>query len=150
MRKLPAALTVLGMAALGTVIPVSSAHAVESCADNYRNAASGYMYAYDYVDCVGPLGRDDANDSNWGDSSHQFRGSDTNKASSILNKGNHQEVQFFNGTGTGWTGGHTCLARSEHYASDLTNNYFTSGYSANNSISSHRWVGASTCDRWAT
>ncbi|WP_406351843.1 hypothetical protein [Streptomyces sp. NBC_00658] len=142
MRKLSAALTVLGMAALGTVVPVSAAHAAETCSDNYSAATAGYMYAYDYVDCVGQLGKVSGNDSDWG--------VDSNKASSILNKGNFQEVQFFNGTGTGWTGGHTCLSRNEGYASDLTDNYFTSGYSANNSISSHRWVNASTCDRWAT
>jgi hypothetical protein len=149
-RKLPAALTVLGMAALGTVVPVSAAHAAETCSDNYSAARAGYMYAYDSVDCVGQLGLSYGDDENWGNSSQSFQGSDTNKASSILNKGNSQEVQFFNGTGTGWTGGHTCLSRNEGYASDLTDNYFTSGYSANNSISSHRWVSASTCDRWAT
>lgn len=142
MRKLPAALTVLAMAALGTAVPVSAAHAAESCSDNYSGAASGYMYSYDYVDCVGYLGRASGNDSDWG--------TDANKASSILNKGNNYEVQFFNGTGTGWTGGHICLSRNEGYASDLTDNTFTSGHSANNSISSHRWVSASTCDRWAT
>lgn len=150
MRKLPAALTVLGMAALGTVVPVSAANAAETCSDNYNGADLEYMYAYDSVDCVGFLGKAKLNDPNWGDSAASFQGGDTNKASSILNKGASYEVQFFNGTGTGWTGGHTCLARSEHYASDLTNNYFTSGASANNSISSHRWVSASTCDRWAT
>ncbi|MEV0223251.1 hypothetical protein [Streptomyces sp. NPDC050704] len=149
MRKLPAALTVLGMAALGTVVPVSAAHAAETCSDNYSAARAGYMYAYNSVDCVGQLGLAFGDDENWGNSSQSFQGGDTNKASSILNKGNSEEVQFFNGTNT-WTGGHTCLSRNERYASDLTNNYFTSGASANNSISSHRWVHASTCDRWAT
>ncbi|MCF2436552.1 hypothetical protein LV779_29055 [Streptomyces thinghirensis] len=35
MRKLPAALTVMAMAALGTALPVSSAHAAATCSDNY-------------------------------------------------------------------------------------------------------------------
>lgn len=150
MRKLPAALTVLAMAALGTVIPASAAHAAATCADAYNGATLQYMYAYDSVDCVGFLGRAKANDANWGDSSNSFQGGDTNKASSILNRGEVSAVQFFNGTGTGWTGGYTCLSRSEHFASDLTDNTFTSGVSANNSISSHRWVVPSTCNRWAT
>lgn len=108
------------------------------------------MYAYDGLDCVGFLGKAEGDDANWGDSSQSFQGGDTNKASSILNKGVNYEVKFYNGTGTGWTGGYTCLGRSEHFASDLRDNTFTSGASANNSISSHRWVSASFCDRWAT
>ncbi|MEU8651312.1 hypothetical protein [Streptomyces sp. NPDC048737] len=149
MKKLPATLTVLAMAALGTVVPLSTAHAAETCSDDYSAAAAGSMYAYDSLNCVGRLGRAEGDDANWGDGSYSFQGGDTNKASSILNKGNNQEVQFFNGTGTSWTGGHICLSRAEGYASNLTDDYFTTGHSANNAISSHRWVGASTCDRWA-
>ncbi len=150
MRKLPAALTVLAMAALGTVIPASAAHAAATCADNYNEATLQYMYAYDGLYCIGELGKAKANDADWGDSSYSFQGSDTNRASSILNKGEVSAVQFFNGTGTGWTGGHICLARGEHFASNLSDNTFTSGVSANNAISSHRWVVPSTCDEWAT
>jgi hypothetical protein len=149
MRKLPAALTVLAMAALGTVVPVSAAHAVESCRDNHEGADLGYMYAFDSVNCVGFLGKAKESDDNWGDSQYSFQGGDTNKASSIINKGEIRHVQFFNGTDT-YTGGHTCLSRIEGFASDLTDNTFTSGVSANNSISSHRWVDAGACDRWAT
>ncbi|WP_328503471.1 hypothetical protein OG828_35285 [Streptomyces sp. NBC_00457] len=150
MRKVPAALTVLAMAALGAVVPASAAHAGPICQQSYRDAEAGYMYAYDGLDCVGFLGKAEGDDANWGDSSQSFQGGDTNKASSILNKGVNYEVKFYNGTGTGWTGGYTCLGRSEHFASDLRDNTFTSGASANNSISSHRWVSASFCDRWAT
>ncbi|MFJ8144404.1 hypothetical protein ACIQ8D_13020 [Streptomyces sp. NPDC096094] len=149
MRKLPAALTVMAMAALGTALPVSTAHAAATCSDNYSGATSGYMYAYDYAYCDGYLGRASGNDSNWGDSGGSFQGGDTNKATSILNKGNSYEVQFFNGTGTQWSGGNICLSRNEGYASDLTNDFFTSGYRVSNAISSHRWVSAGTCSKWA-
>lgn len=40
MRKLPAALTVLAMAALGTAVPVSTAQAAAGCADAYAGAIS--------------------------------------------------------------------------------------------------------------
>ncbi|MGW0828339.1 hypothetical protein [Streptomyces sp. NPDC002845] len=149
MRKLPATLTVLAMAALGTAVPASTAHAASTCSDNYSAAISGYMYAYNYAYCDGYLGRAKGNDPNWGDSSRSFQGGDTNKATSILNKGNTYEVQFFNGTGTQWSGGYICLSRNEGYASDLTDDYFTSGYRVSNAISSHRWVSASTCSKWA-
>ncbi len=92
------------------------------------------MYAYNYAFCDGYLGRAVGNDSNWGDGGGSFQGGDTNKATSILNKGNNYEVQFFNGTGTQWSGGHICLSRNEGYASDLTNDYFTSGYRVSNAI----------------
>ncbi|MEV3931799.1 MULTISPECIES: hypothetical protein [unclassified Streptomyces] len=150
MRKLPAALTVLALATLGTAVPASAAHAASTCSDNYSGAASGYMYAYNYAYCDGYLGRAAGDDSNWGDSGGSFQGGDTNKATSILNKGNSYEVKFYNGTGTGWTGGYICLSRNEGYASDLTNDYFTSGSRVSNAISSHRWVSAGNCSKWAT
>jgi len=148
MRKLPAALTVLAMAALGTVVPVSAAHAAGPCDNAFENATPTYMYAYSSADCAGFLGKARGNDSNWGDSGGSFQGGDTNKATSILNKGT-DVVQFFNGTGTGWTGGNTCLSRNEGFASDLSDNDFSSGVSANDSISSHRWVLGGACDAWA-
>ncbi|MFJ7784084.1 MULTISPECIES: hypothetical protein [Streptomyces] len=58
-------------------------------------------------------------------------------------------MQFFNGTGTQRSGGQICLSRSERYASDLTNDYFTSGALVSNAISSHRWVSSGTCTKWA-
>ncbi|MFI1226312.1 MULTISPECIES: hypothetical protein [unclassified Streptomyces] len=149
MRKLPAVLTVMAMAALGTALPVSTAHAAADCHGAYEGAKAGYMYAYDSANCIGFLGRAKGMDSNWGDSSGSFQGGDTNKATSILNKGTTLEVQFFNGTGT-WTGGYTCLARSEWFASNLSDNKFSSGATVNNAISSHRWVTGPTCgNNWA-
>ncbi|WP_255249507.1 MULTISPECIES: hypothetical protein [Streptomyces] len=85
MRKPPAALTVLATAALGTAVPVSTAQAAAGCADAYAGAISGYMYAYDCTNCSGFLGRAEGNDSNWGDSGGSFQGSDTNRATSVLN-----------------------------------------------------------------
>jgi hypothetical protein len=149
MRKLPAALTILAMAALGTVVPASAAHAAETCDGEYNAATLGYTYAYNSANCVGFLGKAFGNDSNWGDSAGSFQGGDTNKATSIINKGEFDVVQFFNGTGTGWTGGNTCLARDEGFASSLSNDDFSSGVSANNAISSHRWVEGPACDAWA-
>lgn len=148
MRKLPAALTVLAMAALGTVVPASAAHAAPPCQAVFDDiAVSGYMYAYNSVNCVGQLGIAAESDNDWGDNQFSFRGTDTNRASSILNKGRLREVQFFNGTGPFPNGGYTCLSRNEGFASDLSDNDFTTGHSADDAISSHRWV--DDCNRWA-
>ncbi|MFF0680108.1 hypothetical protein ACFYVW_16125 [Streptomyces tendae] len=72
------------------------------------------------------------------------------RTSSILNKGQTLDVQFFNGTGSGWTGGYICLSRSEGFASNLADDEFSSGATVNNAISSHRWVVYTACDNhWA-
>ncbi|NEA98875.1 hypothetical protein [Streptomyces sp. SID13726] len=150
MRKIPALLTTLALAGLGAAVPATTAQAAATCSDNYTSAQSGYMYAYDGTYCENHIGNSASWDSDWGNSSGPFQGNDTNRASSILNKGNNYEVQFFNGTGQDWAGGHICLSRNEAYASDLSDNYFHNGVSANNAISSHRWVSAGSCDSWAT
>ncbi|MDQ1022355.1 hypothetical protein [Streptomyces afghaniensis] len=154
MRRLPAVLAALALAGLGTLVPATSAQANDnwSCNDDYTAASYGFMYAWDDAYCHGsPMGGSSSWDSDWGNSNGPFRGSDTNNASSIMNKGSIA-VQFFNGTGQGWTGGYTCLSKNEAYASNLTDNYFTSGASAQEGISSHRWVNPSKCssDSWAT
>ncbi|WP_328988529.1 zf-HC2 domain-containing protein [Kribbella sp. NBC_01245] len=69
------------------------------------------------------------------------QGSDTNRASSVLNRGysgSLEDVQFFNGTGTDWGGGWFCL-QNRSYVVDLRGVWFSSGINANNEISSHRW-----------
>ncbi|MER7577950.1 hypothetical protein [Streptomyces sp. NPDC126514] len=151
MRKLPAVLTVMAMAALGTVLPLSTAHAASACDSAWDGGATPtYMYAYDGTYCTGFLGKDDGSDSNWGDGIGNYQASATNKASSILNKGTTLEVQFFNGTGTGWTGGYICLSRNEGFASNLADDEFSSGATVNNAISSHRWVVYTACgNNWA-
>lgn len=55
---------------------------------------------------------------------------------------------IFNGTGTDWSGGYICLSSDEAYASDLVDDKFSSGLSANNGISSHRRVTDGTCSNW--
>ncbi|MFG3378154.1 MULTISPECIES: hypothetical protein [Streptomyces] len=57
MRKLPAVLTVMATAALGTALPVSTAHAAADCHDAWSGATPGCMYAYDGANCVGFLGK---------------------------------------------------------------------------------------------
>ncbi|MFD6274496.1 hypothetical protein ACFWFI_02725 [Streptomyces sp. NPDC060209] len=151
MRKLPTVLTVMALAALGTTLPVSTAHAATPCDSAWNGGAtSRFMYAYDATNCTGFLGKDDGWDSNWADGIGNYQAAASNKASSILNKGTTLEVQFFNGTGTGWTGGYICLSRNEGFASSLADDKFSSGTTANNAISSHRWVVYTACgNNWA-
>ncbi|MFI6874957.1 hypothetical protein ACIBL6_16135 [Streptomyces sp. NPDC050400] len=153
MRRLPAMLAALALASLGVLVPATSAQADNwACNDNYEAAMYGYMYAYDDMECHGgALGYTSSWDSDWGNSNGPFRGADTNNASSILNKGSIP-VQFFNGTGQDWAGGYACLSPNELYASNLSDNYFTSGAKLNYGISSHRWVSKDRCSAksWAT
>lgn len=155
MRKIPAVLAALAFAGLGAVVPATTAQAAADCSDNYSDARWGSMYAYKHAYCESHLGNSDSWDSDWGNSSGPFQGGDTNEASSILNKGNSYEVQFFNGTGRDWAGGHICLSRDEAYASDLSNDEWHNDIDdeggANDAISSHRWVdpNSNNCDRWA-
>ncbi|MFJ5264848.1 hypothetical protein ACIQAC_30745 [Streptomyces sp. NPDC088387] len=141
-------------AGLAGPVPSASAAAAATCADNFESAVAGYMYAYDGANCVGQLGRAFGNDQDWSDSASSFQGSDTNKASSVLNKGNHQEVKFFASPNTGSTfNPHICLTRAEGFASNLSDDYFMkdSVYgSANNSISAHIWVDRTACSALAT
>ncbi|MER5551678.1 hypothetical protein ABT001_08350 [Streptomyces sp. NPDC002793] len=146
MRKAFAALTTVALASLGALVPATSAQAAD-CSDAMAGARSGYMYAYDSTNCNGHLGNASGDDSNWGDSALSFRAGDTNKASSILNNGNSYEVKFYNSTGH--SGGHICLSRAEGWASNLSDDTFTTGASANNSISSHAWASSSNCSKWA-
>ncbi|MFE2016890.1 hypothetical protein ACFW9O_02420 [Streptomyces sp. NPDC059499] len=146
MRKTFAVLTTVAVASLGALVPATSAQAA-NCSDAMAGALSGYMYAYDSTNCNGHLGHASGDDSDWGDSALSFQGSDTNKASSILNNGNNSEVAFYNWANRG--GGHICLSRSEGWASNLSDDSYTTLLSANNSISSHAWSAASSCSKWA-
>ncbi|WP_399887774.1 hypothetical protein ACGH7X_24010 [Streptomyces sp. BBFR51] len=151
MRKILAATATLGLAGLGVIVPATGAQAATTCDKAWNNARSGYFYAYDGQNCIGNIGSTDSWDSDYGNSSGPFQGSDTNRASSILHKGTSGlAVQVFNGTGQDWSGGHTCIKKSEYYMSDLVGDSFTSGkkYLVNNGISSHRWVPEDKCDRF--
>jgi hypothetical protein len=155
MRKIPAALAALTLASLGVLVSATSAQADYyddnwTCSDNYTAASYGYMYAYKNAFCnMYSMGYTSSWDSDWGNDSGPFQFTDTNNVSSVLNKGT-LAVQFFNGTGQDWAGGYTCLSRNEAYASNLSDNYFTSGYKVNEAISSHRWVTESKCSRWVS
>lgn len=150
MRKISLGAALLAVAGFGlAAAPTASADdvgATATCADAFRGATSGHVYAYDGTNCNGFLGKTESWDSNWGNSVGPFQGNDTNRASSVLNKGTSgMAVQFFNGTGQDWGGGHSCLSRNEAWVTNLSRNYFTSGYNVNNAISSHRWVWNSSC-----
>ncbi|MGW0731069.1 hypothetical protein [Streptomyces sp. NPDC002851] len=157
-RKLTATLTTLGIAALGAVVPATTAtastaantgaQAAASCADNWRGATKGYMYAYNGTYCTGYLGKDKNNDGNWGDRYGSFRFGDNNRASSLLHRGTSgYAVKFYNGFR--YKGGHICLTKGEKYASALrSDDKFTGGLTANNRISSHKWVPQGQCARF--
>ncbi|WP_233416102.1 hypothetical protein [Streptomyces sp. N35] len=129
MRRIPAVLSALTLGGLGALVPATNAHADNwTCSDNYTAASYGYMYAYQDHSCHGGvLGYSNSWDSDWGNSSGPFRGTDTNNASSILNKGSIA-VKFHNETGQDWGGGHICLSKNEAYASNIADDYFTEGH----------------------
>ena len=103
-----------------------------ACDNAWNGATPGYFYAYSESNCSGFLGKASGNDSDWGNSEGPFQGGDTNKASSILNRGTSGlVVAVYNGTGTDWGGGYTCLRREEFYASYLGDNSFSSGAGRN-------------------
>jgi hypothetical protein len=139
MRKILAAAATLGLASLGAIVPATSAHASAACDTAWRNASSGYFYAYDYDNCSGTLGADDGDDSNWADGAGAFRGSDNDAVQSLLHKGTSgMHVKLYRHAGYG--GGHTCIAKAEYYMSDLSGFTFTDGSPVNVNISSHQWV----------
>ncbi|MGW6456381.1 hypothetical protein ACWF94_10710 [Streptomyces sp. NPDC055078] len=148
-RGLGSAAAVLGLAA-GSLLISTPAQAVTPCDTFYNNtAARGYMYAWDATFCNGsPLGGSAGNDPDWGDAAGPFRGSDANRASSVMNKGyagNLDVVAFYDSTNYNHNLGYGCLSVGEKYADDLRDNRFTNGLSANNSIRSHRWVNSNGC-----
>ncbi|MET7378425.1 hypothetical protein ABZT08_06300 [Streptomyces sp. NPDC005526] len=155
MRTWLAAPAAFGIALLGVLLPSGTAQASTACDNAWHSMPAGYMRAYENVGCGGTmLGQTAGDDSDWGNSQGAFQGSDTNRASSVLNAGTYDTsytaVEFLNGTGTDWGGGYTCLKRSEYYADNLTDNYFTSGYNVNDAISSHRWLPPSSCSTFLT
>lgn len=150
MRKIPVLLATLGLVLAGALFPVASAQAASAnCDDQWRRAASGHFYAYDFSHCSTKLGNTSGDDPNWADSSGGFRG-DSNKASSILHKGTSgMAVKVYNGVG--YNGAYSCIKKSELYVSDLSDDYLTGGVhpsdrvTAYNTISSHKWVQESAC-----
>ncbi len=148
MRKIPALLAALSLAGLGALVPATGAQAASAYCDNtWKKASSGYFYAFDGTHCRARLGQTQGNDANWGTRGGGFEG-DSNKASSILHKGTSGlAVEVYDGTA--YRGARACIKKSEYYVSDLTDDSLRSSgggrTSANNSISSHRWVQESAC-----
>lgn len=154
-RMLGIAAAVLGLSA-GSVLISTPAQAATACDTFYNNTARvGNTYAWADSYCVGLLGGTAGNDANWGDSSGPFQGTDTNRASSVMNRGysgGRDVVAFYDATNYDWTHGYGCLSIGEKYASYLGDNSLTDGGPASNSISSHQWVYASSCasNSWLT
>ena len=147
MRRILATAATLGLAGLGVIVPAATAQASAACDTAYKNATSGYFYAYDFDSCSGYLGRDADEDYSWADSSGGFQGADNDDAQSVLNKGTSgMAVKLFRHAG--YAGGHTCLAKAEYYMDDLSGYTFTDGSSVNNSISSHQWVWHGDCGKF--
>ncbi|MEV6171015.1 hypothetical protein AB0L99_22620 [Streptomyces sp. NPDC051954] len=141
MRKILAMATTLGLAGLGALVPATGAQAATPCDNAYNALDPGKFAAYNATNCGTLLGSTEGQDQDWGNSTGVFQGSDTNQATSLINKGTSgMRVQLFNGTGDDWAGGHTCLTQGEKYMSSLDNQYFTTGIEVNNQISSHRWI----------
>ncbi|WP_328438928.1 hypothetical protein OHA71_20915 [Streptomyces sp. NBC_00444] len=144
MRKTLATAAILSLAALGALVPTTGAQASTACDTAWRNASSGYLYAYDLTNCSGLFGRSASNDSNWGDNSGPFQRNNDNAATSVLFKGTTGlAVKFYEGPG--YSGGHLCLEASEAYADSLAGTTFSNGTPANDNISSHRWVPSTEC-----
>ncbi|MGX1908587.1 hypothetical protein ACWIID_06980 [Streptomyces phaeochromogenes] len=154
MRKLSSALAVLSLAALGAIVPATTAQAAPGCADNHDSATSGNMYAYWNQFCEGHIGNTPNEDSDWGNSSGPFQGSDDNRATSLLHNGTSGlAVAFYRLAG--YSGGHICLTKDEKYASTLVDNNdpypndrFSNGDPVDNRISSHRWVNENSCSKF--
>ncbi|WP_217249212.1 hypothetical protein [Streptomyces sp. AC602_WCS936] len=147
MRKLFAAAATLGLAGLGVLVPASGAQASTACDNAWNSASSGYFYAYNYDNCGGYLGKDADNDANWSDGSGSFRGGDNDETQSLLHKGTSgMAVKVYQHAN--YRGGHTCIAKSEYYMDDLSGFTYTNGVSANESISSHKWVWHGDCGKF--
>ncbi|MFC4496622.1 hypothetical protein ACFPA8_21055 [Streptomyces ovatisporus] len=119
-----------------------------NCDSQYRaHKDDGYFRAYDAVDCREELGAAQGDDPNWADGSGAFRGSDNDKATSVLNTGTYSgginNVLLYQGA-QGGSNGVGCLSHGELYVDDLRDNTFTGGANANNKISRHSWSSSCT------
>ncbi|GAA2785090.1 hypothetical protein [Streptomyces showdoensis] len=151
MRRFGTSLAALGLAVAGLVAPAAVAEAsATGTASNHCNdiwpGRNGYVYAYDGAYCYTQLGRAAGDDADWNAAGGGFENAG-DKASSVLNAGytgSYSIVQFH--YLTGYAGGYNCLKAEEFFVDDLSRNTFSSGYTMNNNIRSHRWVNG--CDRW--
>ena len=162
MRKIALSLTVVGLTALGLTVPTAqaapppaaTAEEIDAqgpgCNSKWPGGADGNVRAWNGTDCSGTLlGATPSWDSDWGNSSGPFQGSDDNRASSVMNTGHVgplDTVAFYRLPNYG--GGVGCLEPGEIYVDNLSRNVFRpDNINMNNRISSHRWLdrNASEC-----
>jgi hypothetical protein len=156
MRKLWAVVATLGLTALGLALPATAQAAPTGAnCDREWPGRDGYVRAWDGKDCSGTyLGGTQASDPDWGDAAGPYRGTDANRASSVMNSGyigGNDVVAFYYWSDYDYDLGYGCLLPSEYYVDDLSRNTFTvTGYNMDNNIMSHRWVSRSGCssDSW--
>ncbi|WP_200301127.1 peptidase inhibitor family I36 protein [Streptomyces adelaidensis] len=149
MRKFTVTAALLGLTALGVVVPATTSQAADSAVagpvcDSKWGARNGNMYAWENLDCSGTLLITAAGNSDWWVGSQD-------RATSVMNRGfvgSLDHVKFYEHSGYG--GGHACLAPGELYADNLTDNRFNNGVGANDTISSHQWVNRSACAAFLT
>ncbi|MCT9144674.1 hypothetical protein [Streptomyces violarus] len=154
MRKAVAAFATLGLAVLGLTATATSAHADAVCDSKFPSDRDGMVRAWQLADCSGTyLGGTESYDSDWGNSSGPFQGTDENRATSVMNSGKYggeDVVAFYRLTGFQHKEGYGCLKPGELYVDNLSRNKFTTAtdgtrYNMDNRISSHQWVKASDC-----
>ncbi|GHH76470.1 hypothetical protein [Promicromonospora soli] len=147
MRKISILLATLGLVVTGALFPVASAQASAACDTAWNAATPGRFGAFEDIHCAGVLGSDADDDPNWADSVGSFQGSDNDKASSLLHKGNSGlAVRVW--SDANYRGNFGCITKDEKYVSDLHDNYLTGGtdkFRAWDSISSHEWVSEAYC-----
>ncbi|NUP23004.1 MAG: hypothetical protein HOZ81_44490 [Streptomyces sp.] len=148
-RKSLTTLAAVGLIGTGFALPAVAQAAPSgggearsaNCNQEYRRLAPGLMAAFDGKNCTKPLGVDRGEEWSWGDRAGQLRGSDNNRASSLINKGtgSYSTVIFYDLTG--YTGGRICLTKGEKYVDSLgSDDRFHNGRKANNAITSHAWT----------
>ncbi|UUU26151.1 hypothetical protein [Streptomyces sp. DSM 40750] len=139
MRKFTVTAALLGLTALGVVVPATTSQAADSAVagpvcDSKWGARNGNMYAWDAQDCQGNAMIVNAGTlDSWGGAN--------DRASSVMNRGytgNLSIVKFY--FLENQQGGHTCLYPGELYADNLTDNRFTNNVIVDNNIRSHEWV----------
>ncbi|MGW0705312.1 peptidase inhibitor family I36 protein [Streptomyces sp. NPDC002643] len=145
MRKFTVTAALLGLTALGVVVPAATSQAAEGAVagpgcNSKWGPRNGNMYAWQDLDCTGTLLiTASGNSANWGAAAND-------KATSVMNRGfvgSLDVVKFFENDNYG--GGHACLLPGELYADNLTDNRFTNGVVVNDNITSHKWVNTPDC-----
>ncbi|EKX64660.1 hypothetical protein Sipo8835_31205 [Streptomyces ipomoeae] len=143
MRKFTVTAALLGLTALGVVVPAATSQAAESVVagpgcDSKWGPRDGKVYAWDLPHCQGtPLPVPGS--GTWGPDAND-------RASSVMNRGYTGAfgvAQFFEHANQ--VDGHACLLPGELYVDDLAYSRFSSGAPADNNISSHRWANSGSC-----